>query len=78
MKFFVDLARDLGLDLAVVTLVLAVIVAAGWLVLGRQDPESNSETVPPAARLCPPELTSATFFGKAKAESGCGSRSDQG
>jgi hypothetical protein len=42
MKFFVDLARDL----AVVTLVLAVICAVGWMVLGRQDPESDSKTVP--------------------------------
>jgi hypothetical protein len=43
MKFFVDLARDL----AVVTLVLAVICAAGWMVLGRQDPESDTKMVPP-------------------------------
>jgi hypothetical protein len=48
-KFFVDLARDLARDLAVVTLVLAVICVAGWMVLGRQDPESDndSKTVPP-------------------------------
>jgi hypothetical protein len=43
MKFFLDLARDL----AVVALVLAVICAAGWMVLVRQDPESDSKTVPP-------------------------------
>ena len=43
MKFFIDLARDV----AVVTLVLAVICAAGWVVVGRQDPESDSKTVPP-------------------------------
>jgi hypothetical protein len=49
MKFVVDLARDLARDLAVVTLVLAVICAAGWMVSGRQDPESSndSKTVPP-------------------------------
>ena len=47
MKFFVDLALDLTRDLAVVTLVLAVICAAGWMVLVRQDPESDSKTVPP-------------------------------
>jgi hypothetical protein len=46
MKFFIDLARDV----AVVTLVLAVICAAGWVVVGRQDPESDSKTVPPDSR----------------------------
>ena len=50
MKFFVELARDLARDLAVVTLVLAVIGAAGWMVLARQDPESHSERVPPDQR----------------------------
>ena len=47
MKFLVDLARELARDLAVVTLVLAVICAAGWMVLPRPDPESDSKTVPP-------------------------------
>jgi hypothetical protein len=46
MKFFVDLARDF----AVVTLVLAVICAVGWTLLGRQDPESDSKTVPRGER----------------------------
>ena len=50
MKFFVDLARDLGRDLALVTLVLAVICAAGWMVLGRQDSKNDSKTVPPDLR----------------------------
>jgi hypothetical protein len=43
MKFFIDLAHDL----AVVTLLLAVICVAGWIVLPRPDPESGSKTVPP-------------------------------
>jgi hypothetical protein len=43
MKFLIDLARDL----AVVTLVLAVICVAGWMVLPGPDPESDSKTVPP-------------------------------
>jgi hypothetical protein len=47
MKFLVDLAREPARDLAVVTLVLAVICATGWMVLGRQDPESDSKTLPP-------------------------------
>lgn len=47
MDFFVELAWDLARDLAVVTLVLAVIGAAGWIVLARQDPESGSKRVPP-------------------------------
>ena len=46
MKFFVDLARDF----AVVTLVLAVICAAGWMLLRRLDPGSDSKTVPPDER----------------------------
>lgn len=46
MKFFIDLACDLARDLAVVTLVLAVICAAGWMLFGRQDPEGDSKTVP--------------------------------
>ena len=44
MKFLVDLACDLARDLAVVTLTLAVICAAGWMLFGRQDPESGSKT----------------------------------
>jgi hypothetical protein len=50
MKFFADMAGDLARDLAVVTLVLAVICAAGWMALGRQDPESDSKTLPPDQR----------------------------
>jgi hypothetical protein len=50
MKFFVDLACDLARDLAVVTVVLAVICAASWMILGRQDPESDSKTGPPDER----------------------------
>jgi len=49
MKFFVELARDLSRDVAVVTVVLAVLCAAGWTVFGRQDRDSgnDSKTVPP-------------------------------
>lgn len=47
MKFLVDLAGDLARDLAVVTLVLAVICAAGWMIFGRDDPESDSKMAPP-------------------------------
>jgi hypothetical protein len=40
MDFFIDLARDL----AVVMLELAVLCAAGWVVLGRRGPESRKES----------------------------------
>jgi hypothetical protein len=45
MDFFIDLARYL----AVVMLELVVLLTAGWLVLGRRDPEigNDSKTVPP-------------------------------
>jgi len=45
MDFFIDLARYL----AVVMLELVVLCAAGWVVLGRRDPESRNEsrTAPP-------------------------------
>lgn len=49
MKFLIDLACDLARDLAVVTLALAVVCAAGWVLFGRQYPEGESKTVP--ARL---------------------------
>ena len=49
MEFFLVLVRDLARDLAIVTLVLAVLCAAGWVALGHQDPESptTSKTAPP-------------------------------
>ena len=49
MEFFLVLVRDLARDLAIVTLVLAVLCAAGWVAFGRQDPESHttSKTAPP-------------------------------
>jgi len=47
MKFFVDLACDLARDLAVVTLVLAVIGAAAWMVLVRHDSERHSKIASP-------------------------------
>lgn len=49
MEFFLDLVRGLARDLAIVTLVLAVLGAAGWVAFGRQDPESHntSKTAPP-------------------------------
>jgi hypothetical protein len=49
MEFFVDLAWDLARDLAVVTLVLAVLCAAGWAVLRPLDQErcNDSKTAPP-------------------------------
>ena len=46
MRFFVDLACDLARDLAVVTLVLALICAAGWMLLGRQDSERDAKKMP--------------------------------
>ena len=49
MKFFVDMALDLARDLAIMTLVLAVICAAGWAVLRPLDSQSgnDSKTMPP-------------------------------
>ena len=49
MEFFLDLVLGLARDLATVTLVLAVLCAAGWAALGSQDPETgnDSNTVPP-------------------------------
>ena len=49
MEFFLVLVRDLARDLAIVTLVLAVLCAAGWVALEHQDPESHitSKTAPP-------------------------------
>jgi len=49
MEFFLVLVRDLAGDLAIVTLILAVLCAAGWVAFGRQDPESHSDskTAPP-------------------------------
>jgi hypothetical protein len=45
MEFFLDLVRDL----AIVTLVLAILCAAGWVAFGRQDRENHnaSKTAPP-------------------------------
>jgi hypothetical protein len=50
MTFLVELAWDLARDLAVVTLVLAVICTVGWMILGWQAPESDAKTVPPDQR----------------------------
>ena len=49
MELFLDLVRDLARDLAIVTLVLAVLCAAGWVAFGRQDRENHnaSKTAPP-------------------------------
>ena len=47
MKFFVDLAWDLARDLAISTLALAIICAAGWMLFGLQDPEGGAKTMPP-------------------------------
>jgi len=46
MQFLVELAHDLARDLAVVTFVLAIIGATGWMAFGRQDPSSDSKTKP--------------------------------
>jgi hypothetical protein len=49
MEFLLELAHDLARDLAIVTLVLAVLCAAGWAVLQPLDSEKGHDPkqVPP-------------------------------